>query len=81
MFLDSGELGHSFDDALIPRLWYKLAICQVFDFSRKIITTEGHQPDGVPLGPLRGDIVDSDGAQRPVQLSCLVVHGLGRSLF
>ena len=47
--VDSGASRHYFDDALILGLRYKLENYQVLDTPQKIVTTGGHQLDGVAL--------------------------------
>lgn len=77
----SGVSGHYFDDAFISRLLYKLASYQVLDAPR-IPTTAGRHPlNGVARGLHRGNVVDSDRAQRLVQLPFLVVPGLEHIFF
>ena len=79
--VDSGASGHYFDDTLIPELWYKLHNHQELATPRTITTAGGHQLAGVGKGMLRGHIKDGEGVKRLVQISCLVVPGLGRNLF
>lgn len=80
MLVDSGSSGHYFDDNNIPELRYKLANNQVLDEPCKTVTAGGYQLYGVERGLLRGSIVNVDGAQRLVQLSCLFVPSLGHNL-
>ena len=49
---------------------------------RRYVTTEGgHQLEGAGQGLLRGHIIDAQGVQRLIQISVLIVPGLGRNLF
>ncbi|CAN0098703.1 unnamed protein product [Sphacelaria rigidula] len=79
--VDSGTSGHYFDDTLIPGLRYKLHNYQELAAPRTITTAGGHHLAGVGKGLLRGHIQDGEGVKRLVQISCLVVPGLGRNLF
>ncbi|CAM9927547.1 unnamed protein product, partial [Sphacelaria rigidula] len=79
--VDSGASGHYFDDTLIPGLRYKLHNYQELATPRTITTAAGHHLAGVGKGLLRGHIQDGEGVKRLVQISCLVVPGLGRNLF
>ncbi|CAM9982684.1 unnamed protein product [Sphacelaria rigidula] len=81
VMVDSGVSGHYFDDTLIPGLRYKLHNYQELATSRAITTAGGHQLAGVGKGLLRGHIQDGEGVKRLVQVSCLVVPGMGRNLF
>ncbi|CAN0425105.1 unnamed protein product, partial [Ascophyllum nodosum] len=81
VMVDSGASDHSFDDALIPRLRYRLDNYQALAIRRYITTAGGHQLEGAGLGLLRGHIIDAQGVQRLIQISVLIVPGLGRNLF
>ena len=82
VMVDSGASGHYFDDALIPRLRYRLENYQELAIRRYITTTAGgHQLEGAGQGLLRGHIIDAQGVQRLIQISVLIVTGLGRNLF
>ena len=78
---DSGASGHCFDDALIPGLRYRLENYQELAIRRWITTAGGHQLEGTGQGLLRGHIIDAQGVQRLIQISALIVPGLGRNLF
>ena len=41
----------------------------------------GWELNGTAQGVLRGHVIDGKGVRRIIQLSCLIVPGLGRSLF
>ena len=79
--VDSGASGHYFDDALIPGLRYRLENYQELAIRRWITTARGRQLEGSCQGPLRGHIIDTQGVQCLIQVSVLVVPGLGRNLF
>ena len=81
VMVDSGASGHYFDDALIPRLRYRLENYQELAIRRYITTAGGHQLEGSGQGLLRGHIIDAQGVQRLIQISVLIVPGLGRNLF
>ena len=81
VMMDSWASGHYFDDALIPRLRYRLENYQELAIRRYITTAGGHQLEGVGQGLLRGHIIDAQGMQRLIQISVLIVPGLGRNLF
>ena len=81
VMVDSGALGHYFDDALIPRLRYRLENYQELAIRQYITTAGGHQLEGAGQGLLRSRIIDAQGVQRLIQMSMLVVPGLGRNLF
>lgn len=53
----------------------------MLDEPLKITTAGGYQLDGIVWELLRGNVVYDNGAQGLVQLSCLAVPGLERSLF
>ena len=80
VMVDSGASGHYFDDALIPRLRYRLENYQELAIRRYITTAGGHQLEGAGQGLLRGHIIDAKGVQRLIQISVLIVPGLGRNL-
>ena len=79
VMVDSGASGHYFDDALIPRLRYRLENYQELAIRRYITTAGGHQLEGAGQGLLRGHIIDAQGVQRLIQISVLIVPGLGRN--
>ena len=79
--VDSGASGHYFDDALIPRLRYRLENYQELAIRQYITTAGGHQLEGAGQGLLWGHIIDAQGVQRLIQISVLIVPGLGRNLF
>ena len=81
VMVDSEASGHYFDDALIPRLRYRLENYQELAIRRYITTAGGHQLEGAGQGLLRGHIIDAQGVQRLIQISVLIVPGLGRNLF
>ena len=81
VMVDSGASGHYFDDALIPGLRYRLDNYQELAIRRWITTAGGHQLEGAGQGLLRGHIIDARGVQRLIQISALIVPGLGRNLF
>ncbi|CAM9879409.1 unnamed protein product, partial [Sphacelaria rigidula] len=60
---------------------HKLYNYQELAISREITSAGGHQLAGVGKGLLRGHIKDDEEVERLVQISCLVVPGLGRNLF
>ena len=64
VMVDSGASGHYFDDALIPRLRYRLDNYQELSIRRYITTSGGHQLEGAGLGLLRDHIIDAQGVQR-----------------
>ena len=80
VMVDSGASGHYFDDALIPKLRYRLDNYQELTIRRWITTAGGHQRKGAGQGLLRGHIIDAEGVQRLIQISVLIVPGLGRNL-
>ena len=54
----------------------------VLDVPRKLSTTGvGGGLNGTAQGVLRGHVIDGKGVRRLIQLSCLIVPGLGRNLF
>ena len=59
VMVDSGASGHYFDDALIPRLRYRLENYQELAIRRYITTAGGHQLEGAGQGLLRGHIIDA----------------------
>ena len=59
VMVDSGVSGHYFDDALIPRLRYRLENYQELAIRRYITTAGGHQLEGAGQGLLRGHIIDA----------------------
>ena len=79
--VDSGASGHYFDDALIPRLRYILDNYQEWAIRRWITTAGEHQLEGVGQGLHRGHIIDAQGMQRLIQISVLIVSGLGWNIF
>ena len=81
VMVDSGASSHYFDDALIPRLRYRLENYQDLAIRRYITTAGGHQLEGAGQGLLRGHIIDPQGVQRLIQISVLIVPSLGRNLF
>ena len=81
VIMDSGASGHYFDDALIPGLRYRLDNYQELVIQQYITTAGGHQLEGAGQGLLRGHIIDAQGVQRLIQISVLIVPGLGRNLF
>ena len=81
VMVDSGASGHYFDDALIPRLRYRLENYQELAIRRYITTAGGHQLEGAGQGLLRSHIIDAQRVQRLIQISMLIVPGLGRNLF
>ena len=81
VMLDSGASGHYFDDALILGLRYRLDNYQELGIRRYITTAGGHQLEGAGQGLLRGHIIDAQGMQHLIQISVLIVPGLGRYLF
>ena len=81
VMVDSGASVHYFNDALIPRLRYRLDNYQELAIRRYITTAGGHQLEGAGQGLLRGHIIDAQGVHRLIQISVLIVPGLGRNLF
>ena len=81
VMVDSGASGHYFDEALIPRLRYRLETYQELAIRRYVPTAEGHQLEGGGQGLLRGHLIDAQGVQRLIRISVLIVPGLGRNLF
>ena len=79
--MDCGASGPYFDDAIIPRLRDRLEEYKVLDVPRKISTPGGRGPNGTAQGALRGHVIDGKRGRRLIQLSCLIVPGLGRNLF
>ena len=79
--MDSGASGHYFDDATIPGFRDRLEEYKVLDVPRKIATDGRGELNGIAQGELRGHVVDDKGVRRLIQLSCLIVPGLGRNLF
>ena len=80
VMVDSEASGHYFDDALIPGLRYRLDNFQELAIRRWITAARGHQLEGAGQGLLRGHIIDAQGMQRLIQISVLIVPGLGRNL-
>ena len=66
---------------MIPRLRYRLDNYEELAIRRYITTAGGHRLEGAGQGLLRGHIIDAQGVQRLIQISVLVVPGLGRNLF
>ena len=81
VMVDSGASGHYYDDALIPRLRYRLDDYQELAIRRGITTVGGHRLEEAAQGLLQGHIIDAQGVQRLIQISVLIVPGLGRNLF
>ena len=81
VMVDNGASGHYFDDARIPRLRYRLENCQELAIRRYVTTAGGHRLEGAGQGLLRGHITDAQGVQRLIQISVLIVPGLGCNLF
>ena len=81
VMVDSEASGHYFDDALIPRLRYRLENYQELAIRRYITTAGGHQLEGTGQGLLRGHIIEAQGVHRLIQISVLIVPGLGGNLF
>ena len=81
VMVDSGASGHNFEDALFPGLRYRLHNYQECAIRRYITTAGGHQLEGAGQGLLRGHIIDAQRVQRLIQISVLIVPGLGRNLF
>ena len=81
VLVDSGASGHYFDDAIIPGFRDRLEEYKVLDVPRKISTAGGGGLNGTAHGVLRGHVINDKGVRRSVQLSCLIVPGLGRNLF
>ncbi|CAM9491155.1 unnamed protein product, partial [Sphacelaria rigidula] len=77
VMVDSGASEYYFDDTLIPGLRHKLYNYQGLAIPCRITTAGGHQLPGVSKGLLRGHIKDDEAVKRLVQISCLVVPGLG----
>ena len=81
VMVDSGASVHYFDNALIPGLRYRLDNYQELAIRRYITTAGGHKLEGAGQGLLRGHIIDAQGVQGLIQISVLIVPGLGRNLF
>ena len=81
VMVDSGASDHYFDDALMPGLRYRLDTYQELAIRRWITTAGGHQLEGADQGLLRGHIIDGQGVQHLIQISVLIVPGLGRNPF
>ena len=79
--MDSGASGHYFDDATIPGFRDRLEEYKVLDVPRKIATDGRGELNGIARGVLQGHVIDGKGVGRFIQLSCLIVPGLGRNLF
>ena len=73
----SGESGHYFDDGLVPGLRYRLDNYQELAIRRWITTAGEHQLEGTGQGLLRGHIIDAQRVQGLIQISVLIVLGLG----
>ena len=71
VMVDSGVLGHYFDDALIPGLRYRLDNYQALGIRRWITTAEGHQLKEAGQGLPRGHSIGAQGLKRLTQLSVL----------
>ena len=81
VLVDRGASGHYFDDAIIPGFRDRLEEYEVLDVPRKISTAGGGGLNGIAQGVLRGHVNDDKGVRRLIQLSWLIVPGLGRNLF
>ena len=79
--VDNGPSGHKFNYALVSGLRYKLDNYLELPIRRWVITVGGHQLKGAGQGLLLGHTVDAQGLKRPIELSVLVVPGLGWNLF
>ena len=79
--VESGASGHYFEDAIIPGFRDRLEEYEILEVPRKISTANGERLNETVQGVLRGHVVDDKGVRRLIQLSCLIVPGLGRSLF
>lgn len=79
---DDGQwgLGTLFEHAIIPGLRCKFFKSQVLAVPREIIPAEGHQVAGVGHGLPRGYVIDGEGVQHLIQISCLVVPGVEQNL-
>ena len=81
VMVDSGASGHYLDDALIPGLRCRLDNYQELAIRRWITTAGGHQLERAGQGLLLVHIIDAQGVQRLIQISVLIVPGLGWNLF
>ena len=81
VMVDSGASGHYFDDALIPRLKYRLDNYQVLAVRRWITTAGRHQLEEDGLGLLRGHFIGAQGLKCLTRLSVLAGPDVGRDLF
>ena len=81
VLVDSGASGHYFDDAIIPGFRDRLEEFKVLGVPRKISTAGGGELKSTAQGVLQGHVMDDKGVRRLIQLSCLIVPGLGRNLF
>ncbi|CAN0549652.1 unnamed protein product, partial [Laminaria digitata] len=79
--VDIGASGHYFDDAIIPGFRDRLEENKILHVPRKLSTVGGRELKGTAQGVLRGHVIDDKGVRRLIQLSCLVVPGIGRNLF
>ena len=79
--VDSGASGHYFDDALIPRLRYRLDNYQALAIRRWITTAGRHQLEEAGLGLLRGQSIGAQGLKCLTRLSGLAGPDVGRDLF
>ena len=80
VLVDSGASGRYFNDAIIPGFWDRLEEHKVLDGPRKISTAGRAGLKGTAQGMLRGHVVHDKGVRRIMQISCLIVSGLGRNL-
>ena len=79
--VDSGALGHYFDDALIPGLRYRLDNFQALAIRRWITTAEGHQLEEAGPRLLGGHSIGAHGLKRLTRLPVLAGPDVRRDLF
>lgn len=81
MLVDSGPTERYFDDGLRLRLKDKLLICKKHDIPRNIVTAGRHVPLGTAAGTIVKAITHMNGSKQLMELTGLVVPGLGHHLF
>ena len=81
LMVDSGALGHYFDDAIIRDLKHRLQDYVNVATFRKILTAGGALLDCMVEGVLQGLVTDDYGNQILVRVNIVVVSGIRHNLF
>lgn len=81
VLVDSGALGNSFDNLLIPERKHRLLNRVDLTVRRKILTAEGSQLDATTAGLLQGFVTDECGRSDLVQIGIFIVSVIASNLY